>query len=307
MVREDPRNGAGRLASCKSLILGQTPRNIDPDAVTADRILASEPGLREGCHYFNPGYTVTSPEPTLEFFNRVTEAESSWGFQCREARCKHPGMVEYLERHLISCQSFIGSSLFIEGQLLPRRVWNEIWPDLMPPPFNCGMRATWRIPDLVSMAASGDPEPLKVVVWQEIHRHLNASPRATVFVTPGFTTVEFPGCHSFLRDCRSNHQLWRHWLKFALGDDRHQELKAIADLSTNMMVYHGILVVEGRIYVPGLWPGDKVTDHKLARTPFESPTVPLEYLSLWISSRCSTRGDQGFGHELIRDDKSGPL
>ncbi len=59
-----------------------------------------------------------------------------------------------------------------------------------------------------------------------------------------------------------------------------KELKAAADLPTRMTVYLGTLVLDGLIYVPGLWPDNKVTEKRLLNSPFKSPTLPPEYLGL---------------------------
>ena len=62
--------------------------NFDLSNLTGERINRQAGEIVTGCWYFNPRYTVSSPTPTVEFFQKVISTRSTWLRTCRQVQGK---------------------------------------------------------------------------------------------------------------------------------------------------------------------------------------------------------------------------
>lgn len=97
------------------------------------RIITTIGQTPEGCHYFNPGVTVSCPQPTLAFFAKVRQEQARWcriasqTFKKRERRrvkiwISHERITDKHARYLDRAACFTGI-LFINGRPVPHHRW----------------------------------------------------------------------------------------------------------------------------------------------------------------------------------------
>jgi hypothetical protein len=88
---------------------------------------------------------------------------------------------------------------------------------------------------------------------------------------------------------------WNHHWRRVLGTREARAQVRKADFVAKTLIFHGALVIDGAIYLPGHWPDRPPRLKKLKRTPFGLPTVPAEYLGLKLSleAKANNHGSNG--------------
>jgi hypothetical protein len=166
--------------------------------------------------------------------------------------------------------------MIIGGKHIPPHTWRSQADRLLNP---APITVTRRRVDWATFRLTRDPEPLKTLSLAELRSQLYLNPAAALYVAPGITVVA-PTCHpAFLKKARDAEKEW-HGRTYQALRQAKKALARAADLATRMLVHNGVLVVEGRCFVPGCWPDQRPTNFRIRNTPYQSPTVEPEYLGL---------------------------
>lgn len=272
--------------------------------------------LGQGSWFLCQRYTVYSQAASKRFFQEARGARSRWLKEARQSLSQRrearsiaargrlaaltdlPGYSPELgstnqplptldRKHLrqvrqsgqIAKQMAFSGLMIIDGNHIDPTTWNRMDEEL------CGRKSSLkptvirRRMDLSSLKATGNADTLKAVALAELRVYLAADPDAALYVAPGVTVTAPTPSQAFLAEVRKRADEWHGKLYHALRREKKTLLQA-ADLPTLMLAYCGTLVIHGQCYIPGCWPDENPSKARLKRTPFQGPTVPLDFLGL---------------------------
>jgi len=175
--------------------------------------------------------------------------------------------------------------LFIDGNLIPPRTWQARADELLNSGPDVPVTITPRRLDLATFKATGDPEPLRTISRAALQEHLDRQPSQAAYVSPQVTVSAPAATHAFYMAVRTCQAEWCTLLNRTLGCGNVRRARRATDEATVTLVYSGTLVVDGKIYMPGCWPIHDPKPWLLKKTPFGTPTVPVEFLGLTSRAR----------------------
>lgn len=250
----------------------------DFSALTLGWIRALGDQIETGCHFLNPLYTVSSPRPTATFYRQAIWARDGWINLFRDTI--RPLGFHDLSKSLTPSpkQLQISGIMYRDGAVVPPPVWYEqadavLDPDLPlitshPHPAN-----------LAGLQTPEGREALMALSRAEVQRLLSCRPSAAFYVTPDLSLTAPRLSPTFLSMARRSENKWHRRLSHRLGRERRQFTRS-ADLPTELLCIHGILIAEGRAYLPGQWPDKVQSKAHTNSSPYASGTVSLEFLGL---------------------------
>lgn len=234
---------------------------------------------RSGCHFITPAATVSSREPSADFFREALNQRGSWLREFRRAAGNRRQREAANILTVSARQSALSGVMLIGGETVPPQAWRARADEMMSTETVVLVTITRRKPDLAALKITGDPDPLKAVTLAELRVHLAGNPDAALYVAPGVTVSASTPSRAFLWEARKRADEWHGKLYHALRRHKKTLLQAV-DLPTLMLAYCGTLVIHGQCFIPGCWPNENSTKARLNRMPFQGPTVPPEFLGL---------------------------
>jgi hypothetical protein len=231
-----------------------------------------------GCWYVNPMGKVYSSDPTREFLTEIRRWQREWfrelarQFGASNWRNKMLVTKDVLERRC----TFTGI-LFIHGREIDP--WEQYQFEARAGLHPESDLVVSRRPCIGGSLQQRDWEFLAQLSRCELEEQLAANPRDPVYVTPELTVMGIKANDAFFAEALRRSSDWHHHWRWELGRDATQVVRK-ADWVTKTLVFHGALVIEGEIYLPGHWPNQPPKPKKLKSTPFGAPTIPPEYLGL---------------------------
>ena len=247
----------------------------DPSLLPArERRMILDQGL-SGCWYVNPLFKIFCPMPTPEFLRKARDCQAAW-FRQLDRQFPDRGWRNLMQvkRHPVDQQTGFTGVLIINGTECDPQDWAEIEKLLGTRPKVQERKEAFQA------LKQRDWEALRQFSLSELQARLAESPGPSLYVNPGITvTMGFP-LPAFYAEADRRSCQWHGTLCRELTSQGKKELAVAADWPTRMLVFHGTLVVDGEIYVPGRWPTHQVKASKLRKGPFGARTVPPEYLGL---------------------------
>ena len=149
---------------------------------------------------------------------------------------------------------------------------------------------------MLPLKATGDPEPLKVISRSALQEHLDRQPSHAAYVSPQATVSApsaTPAVYEAAKRCQAN---WCTLLNRTLGCGN---VRRASDPATVCLAFSGTLLVDGQLYLPGCWPTHSPRPGRLRKTPFQSPTVPPDFLGLIVSHKAQS-------HDSSTSERQGP-
>lgn len=249
--------------------------------LTLRQIRALGDDIRVGCHFLNPLYTVSSPIPTPAFYRKAMWAQAGWIKLFSDTINPYSSIAF---RH--NCRTLgvsakqlqVSGVMYRDGTRVPPPLWAQ-HARVVREPDLARITTIRRSISLPHLRSSGGQQVLAVMSRAELLRLLSSQPTAASYVTPA-TTLSAPSLTStFLIEAREEEDRWHRRLHQRFGKERKALARSL-DLSTRMLVFLGVLMVAGRVHLPGCWPDQEPSEAKLGQTPFRSPTVPPEFLGV---------------------------
>ncbi len=238
--------------------------------------------LKRGCHFINPHYTISCPKPTAAFYRQACWARDAWinlllmDIGPRGFRDKFKGLSPTQKQRDLS------GVMFQHGELIPPPTWSR-WAQAAFQPDLSDITMRRRPISLANLQTEEGRDCLAEISRAELTFTRSSHPTGAIYVIPGMT-LSGPSLNStFLKQAREAETDWHRKLHRLVGKERKVLVRA-ADLPTRMLVFHGVLAVNGLVYLPSCWPDKTPSEHDLKQTPFNSPTVPPEYLGLEFRS-----------------------
>jgi hypothetical protein len=251
----------------------------DPSAIVKEEIRKLGGRIANGCWFLNPMVKIYAYKPTRSYFKAVRWHQSAWfrvltrQFGSANWRKKMLATKDRLERLL----EFSGY-LEIDGEIIdPHAQWlRESELGLHPESdFVWSSR-----PQAYPCLKSGDWDSLREMSRSELELQLSGNPNDPLYVSPGITLIGFQSTPVFYSEAEKQSSIWHGMLHRVFGNRKKSELARTADWKDRLLIFHGTLVINGMIYLPGCWPVHFPSKFKLKRTPFGTTTVPAEYLGL---------------------------
>ena len=209
-----------------------------------------------------------------------------------EGECKTPPKIipwsmlteaerqELIENGRLAKQLGFSGVLFSNGELVAPRTWQKLADELLSPTADAPVTITRRKLHLAGLRATGDVELLKSISRSALQQHLDRQSSHAAYVNP-LATVSAPAATpAFYVAAKRAQAEWYTLLNRALGCGNVRRLSRASDLATVCLALSGTLLVDGQIYLPGLWPTHAPKPGHLKRTPFQASTVPPAYLGL---------------------------
>jgi len=172
--------------------------------------------------------------------------------------------------------------LFIDGNPVPPRTWQARADKLLNQGADVPVTITRRRLDLAAFKGTGDPEPLRTISRAALQEHLDRQPPHAAYVSPKVTISAPSATHAFYNAVRTCQAEWCTFLNRTLGCGNVRRARRATDEATVSLVYSGTLLVDGQVYLPGLWPNQPLKKVRLKWSPSGSPTVPPEFLGLIV-------------------------
>jgi hypothetical protein len=261
----------------------------DPSEAVLKEDLGPAPGSA-GCWYICPMYKVFSPEPTREFLVEIRRRQREWfrelamQFGASNWRRKMLVTKNVLERRL----AFTGILIIHGEEIDPRQQYQfEAKVGLHPE----SDLAISRRPCIGGSLQQRDWEFLAQLSRHELEEQLASNPNAPCYVTPEITVMGITANDAFYAEVLKRSYGWHHHWRWALGAREANDVAKRADWVARTLIFNGALVIEGSIYLPGLWPNLPPRPKKLLKTPFGVATVPPEYLGLKRSPGATADGN----------------
>ena len=187
---------------------------------------------------------------------------------------------ELIENGRLAKQLGFSGVLFSNGELIAPRTWQKLADELLSPTADAPVTITRRKLHLAALKAAGDVELLRSISRSALQQHLDRYPSHAAYVNPLATVSASAATPAFYVAAKRTQAEWCTLLNRALGCGNVRRAIRASDDATIALVYRGTLVVDGQLYLPGLWPNQPPNPGRLKRTPLQAPTVPPAYLSL---------------------------
>ena len=229
-----------------------------------------------GCWFLNPQYEVHGRFVAPGFFLSARKCQADW-FRILDRQFPDGGWRNVMSTTTdLERQGAFTGILIVNGRECDAHDWNTIEElgglrprvQRRPAAFQMVRQQDW--PRLIQMSRS------------HLEGEIAADPEMALFVTPGITVAGLP-LRPFYREVHKRSSEWHGFVTRVLGSQRRAKFTRNADWATRMLTVSGTLVIDGMIYVPGLWPGQSLTKRKMAASPFGTTTVPPEYLGLQLT------------------------
>ncbi len=233
---------------------------------------------RRGSWYLNPRYTVHAQQPSPEFLRKARKCQADWfrmmddslgSANRRRAQKRTKGRQE---RRLA-----YSGILIVDGKELDSHAWYALEASLgMHPDSEV---VTCHRPIHLTEPLSDQLETLKQLSRQALEQYLILAPSDPLYVTPGVTVTSTVFNKGFRAQVLKHSGQWHRKLDRALGRAQWRQISRQFDLATRMLVFHGVLVINGVFYRPGCWPSHTNNPHPL-RPDARTSTVPAEALAI---------------------------
>ena len=233
-----------------------------------------------GCWYWNPRFTVHCCRPTRAFFKKVRQCQADW--YRTMGRVLKSASSRRQERNTASDpvrRLTFGGLLIVNGDIIDAKRWSLLEASL-------GLRSdtnvvvTRRPVDLNDLARPERCAILKRITLSELRRHMTIAPAVPAYVTPGITVTGTELDAALLAEVHKRNGEWHRRLNRKLGKCYRKRLTRRADLATKMLIYHGVLVVDGLFYRPGCWPNLPDSNRRATACADRLSTVSPEVLGL---------------------------
>lgn len=238
-----------------------------------------------GCWYLNPLFKVYCQQATPEFLREAKNCQAAW---FRRLDCQFPdhGWRSRMRvaRNARNGKAEVEGVLIVNGFEIDPQDWAESAKILAAP-----ARVTRRNEAVVALEQR-DWRVLGQIARRELEGHLVKASDTPIFINPAITVTGVYPNPIFYAEAEKRCGEWNCTLCRELTNRGTAQLARQADWAARMLVFLGTLVVNGRFYLPGRWPNQRVTKARLDNSPFGHPTVPPEYLGL--SHNTATIPDQ---------------
>ena len=267
---------------CSPLPRGLTVQRLvwdwnDPSEVVETEIRRIGEKRNRGCWYLNPMFRVYNPEPTQFFLGVVRRRQREWFRKLsRQFGSSNWRRLFDVTKNVYQRRIGFTGVLFIDGQEIdPRSQWQLEAQVGMHPGSDLVLS---RRPQASAYLKEGNWEALKDLSRFELEQQLANSPLDPLYVNPGIAVMGFNADPAFYAEARKRSNEWHGRLARIFGNREMHALCRQSDWTTQLLVFHGALVIDGLIYLPGFWPDRPLEPKRLRSTPLGSPTVPVNHL-----------------------------
>jgi hypothetical protein len=231
-----------------------------------------------GSWYLNPRYTVHAHQPSPEFLRKARKCQADW-FRMMDDSLGSTNRRRAQKRTRNQQERRLAYSgiLIVDGKELDPHAWYALEASLGTHPDS--EVVTCHRPVHLAEPLSDQLETLKQLSRHDLERFLTLAPGDPLYVTPGVTVTSTVFNKGFHAQLLKHSGQWHRKLDRALGRPRWRPISRQSDLATRMLVFHGVLVINGLFYRPGCWP-NHANKHHPARPDARTSTVPAEALGI---------------------------
>ena len=195
--------------------------------------------LKRGCHYINPHYTVSCPEPSAAFYRQACWARDAWINLLLMSLGPMGFRGSFRNLSPIAKQREVSGVMFHYGEFIPPPTWGR-WAQATFQPEQAEFITRRRTIIPGNLETQEGREWLAEISRAELNLSSCTLASGATYVTPGLT-LEGPSLNAaFLTKAREEETDWHRKLHRTLGKNR-KLLAREADLPTRMLVFHGVL------------------------------------------------------------------